>query len=154
MENEIAKSLNFFYKENNIKALCYRLFQSQYSKGQWADILSDSADKKYYYFLECKSINTAKYGTLNFRSRFSESEGVHQIDKEHFFLDFSGRKGYLVVECREGVGKKRISYFVPFLDVYEKYKSEERSFKVKEIMTYPKCVRVKGKYEINEEIFE
>ena len=86
MENEIVKALNTYYKTNNIKALSYRLYQSQYSKGQWCDILSDSLDPKYFLAIECKSIDYTKYKTLNFKSRFSEAEGFHQLEREHFFM--------------------------------------------------------------------
>jgi len=153
MENEIVKSLNLFYYQNKIKALAHRLYQSQYSRGQWADILSDSSTSKYYFLLECKSINTSKYKTLNFKSRFSESNGVPQLEKEHFFMEQAGRKGFLCIECRMGAGKAKESFFLPLEEVYNKWKSGEKSLKLKEIMSYPKIGRKNGKYLVTDEIF-
>lgn len=149
MENEIVKALNTYYKTNNIKALSYRLYQSQYSKGQWCDILSDSLDPKHFLAIECKSIDYTKYKTLNFKSRFSEAEGFHQLEREHFFTEQTGRKGLLIIECRMGPGKPREAFVVDMIHVYNLWKSGEKS--LKNITSYNKLKREKGRYVISEE---
>jgi hypothetical protein len=154
MENSLVKSFNLFYKNNNIKALAHRLFQNKYSRGQYCDFLSDSSSKKYYFACECKSIDFTKYKSLNFKSRFSEADGIHQLDREHFFVEQTGRKGYLAVECRMGPGKPKECYFINMDFVYDLYKSGEKSLKKKDIISYPKLDRKKSLYLIDEKIFE
>ena len=149
MENEIVKSLNYFYKTNNIKALAHRLYQSQYSRGQWCDILSDSSDKMYYLALECKSIDYTKYKSLNFKSRFSEADGFHQLEREHFFTEQTGRRGFLVVECRMGAGKPRECYIIDMNKVYNLWKSGKKSLKIEG----NKLKRKGGRYIISPETF-
>jgi len=153
MENEIVKALNIYYKTEGIKALAHRLFQSRFSRGQFCDFLSDSLDKKYYFAAECKSINASKYKSLNFKSRFSESDGIHQLDKEHFFIEQTGRRGYLIVECRLGPGKPKECYFIDMNEVYNIWTSGEKSLKMKDIISYPKLKRKKNLYVVDEEIF-
>lgn len=150
-ENEIVKAFNLFYKSNNIKALAHRLYQSQYSRGQWCDFLSDSSEKKFYFACECKSIDYTKYKTLNFKSRFSEADGVHQLEREHFFTEQTGRSGYLAVECRNGAGKSKECYWIDLDFVYQKYKSGFKSLKIEEIDSFPKIGRKKGVYVITED---
>ena len=153
MENEIVKSFNLYYKNNNIKALAHRLYQSRFSRGQFCDFLSDSIDSKYYFAAECKSIDFTKYKSLNFKSRFSEANGIHQLEREHFFMEQTGRKGYLIVECRMGPGKPKECYFINMNFVYNIWKSGEKSLKRKDIIKYPKLKREKGIYIIDEKIF-
>jgi hypothetical protein len=153
MENEITKALNLYYRQNKIKALAHRLYQSEFSRGQFADFLSDSRLEKFYFACECKSIDYTKYNSLNFKSRFSESDGIHQLEKEHFFIEQTGRKGYLAVECRQGPGKTKECYWVDMNYVYNKWKSGEKSLKIKEIRDFPKIERKGGKYLINDDLF-
>jgi len=154
MENEIVKAFNLFYRDNGIKALAHRLYQSEYSRGQWCDFLSDSLESKYYFACECKSIDYTKYKSLNFKSRFSEADGVHQLERENFFIEQTGRNGYLAVECRQGAGKSKDCYWIPMEYVYNKFKEGEKSLKIKEIMSFPKMERKKSKYLVSEELFQ
>jgi hypothetical protein len=153
-ENDIVNALNFYYNKNKIKALAYRLFQAEYSKGQNCDVVSDSGKKKYYLAIECKTINANKYKTFNFRSRTSQSEsGIHQFQKELIFSERTGRKGLLLIELRNGAGKPKLCYFIPMKDAYEAWKSGKKSFSLKEIQSYPSIGRKKGNYIIEDYIF-
>ena len=153
-ENEIVNALNFFYIKNNISAEAFRLFQAEYSKGQKCDILSDSRNPRYYLAIECKSINSAKYKTFNFKSRSSQTEdGISQFEKEFKFAQRTGRNGLLLIECRMGGGHAKLCYFIPMKDVCDALSDGKKSFKLKEIQSYPSLSREKGRYIVEDEIF-
>jgi hypothetical protein len=160
MESEITKSLNLYYKENRIKAYAYRFPQSglKRQKGvsnQPCDILSDSENKKFYLAIEAKSIDLSKgKQNLNFKSRFTCTNGIHQIEHESFFCDITGRTGILAVELRYGPGKPKECYFVPMSLVYSKFKEGEKSLKLNEIRSSFKINRIGGKYNILKNIFK
>jgi len=143
-ENVLVKSLNNFYRDK--KAFAYRLIQTKYVN-QHIDILSDSKILKYYLAIECKSIKSKK---LYFNSHFSGD----QIDRENIFIQKTGRKGFLAVEFRMGIGKKREAYLIPWEIIFKRYtnfkkcnKRKDNGFsyeEVKKIGTNLK--REKGKY--------
>jgi hypothetical protein len=121
-EWDLVQALNNHFKGKGIQAKAYRLKQTMYIS-QNLDILSDSADQKYYLGIECKSVNALKYKKVYFSTYFSVSRGIHQLDRIATFLEETGRKGYLAVELRLGGGRKREAYLLDFKDVYDKYKS-------------------------------
>jgi len=159
MENEITKSLNLYYKENRIKAYAYRFPQSglKRQKGisnQPCDILSDSKNKNFYLAIEAKSMDLSRgKQNLNFKSRFTCTNGTHQIEHESFFCDITGRTGILAVELRYGPGKPKECYFIPMSLVYNKIKNGEKSLKLNEITSSLKINRIRGKYSISKDIF-
>ena len=154
MEANLVNSLNSFFIKENIKAFAYRQYQSKFGRGQVADILCDSLDKRFYFMIEAKSMNTSKgVKTFNFKARFDESKEGFQLERENAFCDLTGRKGFLVLELRNGAGKSRDCYFIPLDKVYSLWKSGEKSLKMKDIINYKKLKREKGKYIIDEKIF-
>jgi hypothetical protein len=159
MENEIVKALNFFYHSNNIKAYAYRFPQSErkMQKGvsnQPCDILSDSSNSKYYIAIEAKSMDISdKNQNLNFKSRFTCTNNIHQLEHESFFCELTGRTGWLVIELRRGAGKPRKCHVIDLNSVCHKYKAGEKSLKLVEILTSPEINRVGGKYVVGEELF-
>jgi hypothetical protein len=154
-ENEIVNALNFFYIKNQIKAQAYRLYQAEFSPGQHCDIVSDSANSKYYLALECKTMNSSKYKTFNFKSRTSQTDdGIHQFEREFKFAERTGRRGFLLIELRMGAGKPKMCYFIPMKDAFETRQSGKKSYKLSEIQSYPSLSREKGKYVVEDSIFD
>jgi len=62
--------------------------------------------------IECKSISMDKgAGALYFSQHFTtDKQGIHQIERISEFLLKSGRRGYLAVKLRMGVGKSRQAF--------------------------------------------
>lgn len=131
-ENNLVKSFNKYFDKNNIEAFCYRLKQSKYVD-QFIDLLVDSKTSKYYLAVECKSIKTKK---LYFNSHFNGD----QIDRENYFINKTGRTGYLAIEFRLGVGKSREAYLIPWSLVYQRYiLFKETSLKKYNGFSYEEC---------------
>lgn len=160
MESDLAKALNLFYYNNKIKAYAYRFPQSEkkMQKGvsnQPCDILSDSSDSKYYLAIEAKSMDISdKNQNLNFKSRFTCTNNIHQLAHESCFCEITGRTGWLVVELRRGAGKPRKCHVINLNFACQKYKNGEKSLKLIEILTSPEIKRVGGKYVIEEGLFK
>ena len=149
MESALVNSLNSYFKANEILAFAYRQYQSKYGRGQVIDILVDSLDRRFYLAIEAKSMDAAKNGTFNFKSRFDTSKDGFQLEREIAFCNLTGRTGILALELRNGAGKERSCYFIPLEDVYNKWKSGEKSLKLNEIYnnsSYKKLERKKGRY--------
>lgn len=151
LERELVKSFNIFFEENKIKGIAYRIKQHKFS-GQFLDILVDSLDPNYYLGIECKSISTEKgAASLYFSQHFSrDKNGEHQIERISKFLERSGRKGLLVVELREGTGKPRQAHAIKWKAIEERFYNNKPGFKVEEIKQFPKLLRTKGHYHIDE----
>jgi hypothetical protein len=140
--------------QQNIKAFAFRQYQTKFGLGQVADILCDSLNRKFYSMIEAKSMDTSTgVKTFNFKSRFDESKEGFQLERENAFCELTGRKGILALELRNGAGKTRDCYFIPLSEVYNLWKSGEKSLKMKDIINYPKLKREKGKYIIEDLIF-
>jgi hypothetical protein len=154
MEANLVRSLNSFFMEQKIKAFAFRQYQVKFGLGQVADILCDSLDKRFYSMIEAKSMDTSTgVKTFNFKSRFDESKEGFQLARENAFCELTGRKGILALELRNGVGKSRDCYFIPLCEVYDLWKSGEKSLKMKDIISYPKLKRKKSLYVVDDEIF-
>lgn len=160
MENEITKALNLFYYSNHIKAYAYRFPQSErkMQKGtpnQPCDILSDSLDRRFYLAIEAKSMDISdRNQNLNFKSRFTCTNNIHQLEHESFFCELTGRTGWLVIELRRGAGKPRKCHVIDLNSACYKHKAGEKSLKLAEILDSPEINRVGGKYVVEEELFK
>ena len=153
LESALVNSLNSYYSNNKIKAVAYRLYQAQYSRGQNVDIVSDSLNKKYYLAIEAKSMNATKAGTFNFKSRFDYTGGGFQLQREILFCRKTGRTGILALELRLGMGKSRECYFIPLEFAYKEWKNGEKSIKLDYITdNFPKINREGGKYILKNDI--
>jgi len=156
MENEIVKSLNKFYLDNKINAWAHRLKQYKYAGDQLIDLISDSLDHDYYLGIECKSINGFKYNRLNFKSHFSKSNDnskAHQLERELYYCNRVGRRAFVVVELRMGLGHPRECFFIPMDDLFKQMKSGFKSIHVDDIRAYPNLPRSAGKYVINKKVW-
>lgn len=149
-EGELVSSFNIFYLNNKIMAFAFRLNQGIYFNEQLSDFLSDSLDKDYYFAVEAKSINSLKYKTFNFKSRFSEG----QLEREKKYCDLVGRQHFTSIELREGRGKKRSCHFIKSEDLLNKIKNGKKSIKTEDIKSYPELPREKGKYLITKKVWE
>lgn len=151
-EFSMVKGLNTFFKENG-PGKAYRLKQSRF-QSQFLDILVDSPDRFFYMGLECKSINAAKYNKLYFLGYFSEAGGVHQLDRINTFLTESGRKGFLAVETRNGPGRNKEAFLLPFDWIYGQFKLGKNGVTIDEIKENGRKIsRVKGLYQIKKGLF-
>jgi hypothetical protein len=103
--------------------------------------------------IEAKSMDASKYNTFNFKSRFDENRDGFQLEREYAFCQLTGRKGFLALETRNGAGKSRNCYLIPLSEVYEHWRSGEKSLKMNNIVNYPKLKREKGKYIIANNLF-
>ncbi|MCL7414589.1 MAG: hypothetical protein M8349_00800 [ANME-2 cluster archaeon] len=148
-ERQLVRSFNIFFQENGIKGISFRLKQHRFTH-QFLDVIVDSLHPDYYLGIECKSISTDK-GTkaLYFTQHFTtDKQGAHQVDRMSDFLRLSGRKGFLAVELRQGVGKGRVAFAIPWNVVAERFEADGKGFRVDEIREFPKIERVDGLYRI------
>lgn len=148
-ERHLVKSFNTFFQEKDIKGISFRLKQHRFTH-QFLDVIVDSLHPDYYLGIECKSISTDKGArALYFTQHFTtDKQGSHQVERMSDFLRLSGRKGFLAVELRQGVGKGRVAFAIPWNVVVDRFEAGERGFKVDEIRAFPEIERVGGLYRI------
>lgn len=148
-ERVLVNSYNQYFKTNNTKALAYRLKQSRFAP-QPIDINVDSREPALYLGIECKSISTDKGASaLYFSQHFTvDKRGKHQIERISDYLDKTGRKGYLAVELRNGIGKGREAYMIPFKMVTQRYHNHDTKLSLTEIRSYPALIRVSNAYNV------
>lgn len=110
----------------------------------------DSLNPDYYLGIECKSISTDKGAkALYFTQHFTtDKNGSHQVERMSDYLRMSGRKGFLAVELRQGVGRIRNAYAIPWNIVTKRFEEGGNGFKVEEIMEFPGIERIGGLYRI------
>jgi len=149
-ERHLVKSFNIFFQENGIKGIAFRLKQHRFTH-QFLDVIVDSLHPDYYLGIECKSISTDKGAkVLYFTQHFTtDKQGAHQVDRMSDYLRLSGRKGFLAVELRQGVGKGRVAFAIPWNVVSERFEDGGKGFKVDEIREFPEIERVGGLYMID-----
>lgn len=150
MERELVNSFNLFYFNNKIRAFAFRLNQGLYYNEQLSDFLSDSLNKDYYFAVEAKSINSFKYKTFNFKSRFSEG----QLFREVKYCDLVGRQHFTAIELREGRGKLRTCHFIKSKEIIKMINNGEKSLKIDDIKNYPGLIKKKGQYIITKNSWE
>ena len=146
-ERALVKSFNRYFEEKDIRGIAYRRKQHRFSS-QFVDVLVDSFNPDFYLAIENKSLKTSSSNTLYFTQHFSESEDGHQVERIGRFLHRSGRRGFLAVELRRGMGKPRKAYLIPWEDVDEAYNSEEKGFSVSRIKEYPEIDRNSARYQV------
>jgi len=148
-ERELVKSFNIFFSENGIKGIAFRLKQHRFTH-QYLDIVVDSLHPDYYLGIECKSISTDKGAkALYFTQHFTtDKNGSHQVERMSDYLRLSGRKGFLAVELRQGVGRGRNAYAIPWNIITQRFEEGGKGFKVEEIMEFPGIERTGGLYRI------
>jgi len=149
MESSLVGSFNSFYFSNKLKAFAFRLNQGMYYGDQLSDFLSDSLDRDYYFAVEAKSINSLKYKTFNFKSRFQEN----QLQKETQYCNRVGRQHFTAIELREGKGKKRTCHFIKSEELITKMNNRIKSIKTEDISSYPDIPRSGGKYVITKKVW-
>jgi len=148
-ERVLVRSFNAFIEENGIRAISYRLKQHRFTS-QFLDVLVDSLNPDYYMGIECKSISVDKgANALYFSQHFTvDKKGVHQIERISDYLNKSGRKGYLAVELRFGMGKGREAYMIPWEELKKRFLDEKLKFTVQEIREFPEIKREGKNYRI------
>lgn len=141
-ERELVKSFNTYFEESGIKGIAFRLKQHRFTH-QYLDVIVDSLHPDYYLGIECKSISTDKgVKALYFTQHFTtDKQGLHQVERMSDYLRLSGRKGFLAVELRQGIGKARIAFAIPWKMVTDRFEAGESGFKVDEILEFPKIKR-------------
>ncbi len=148
-ERSLVNSFNRFFEENKIRGIAYRRKQHRFSS-QFVDVLVDSFNPDYYLAIENKSLKTASSNKLYFTQHFSETDEGHQVERISKFLHRSGRRGFLAVELRRGMGKARKAYLVPWREVWEKFDSGGKGFSVSEIKEFPEIKRSSTYYKVRE----
>ena len=146
-ERSLVHSFNKFFKgESQIKGIAYRRKQSRFTQ-QVLDVLVDSPDLKFYLGIECKSISIKKGANkLYFSQHFSN----RQIERTTFFLNKSGRKGYLAVEIKRGRGKSKKAYMIDWGIIEDRYSKNQKGLSIKEIKSVGKEIdRISGWYDIS-----
>ena len=149
-ERQLVRSFNTYFKENRIKGIAFRLKQHRFSH-QYLDVIVDSLHPDYYLGIECKSISTDKGAqVLYFTQHFTtDKQGSHQVDRMSEYLRLSGRKGFLAVELRQGVGKARAAFAIPWKVVADRFEAGKSGFKVAEIRKFPAIERNGSHYVID-----
>ncbi len=149
-ERVLVNSFNSYIEEKGIRAISYRLKQHRFT-AQFLDVLVDSLDPDLYLGIECKSISVDKGATaLYFSQHFTvDKKGVHQIDRISDYLNKSGRRGFLAVELRLGMGHGREAYMVPWEELEKNYHTESLKLTVQEIRNFPEIKRDGKDYIIN-----
>ncbi|WP_086637379.1 hypothetical protein [Methanonatronarchaeum thermophilum] len=143
-ERDLVKSFNSYFEKNGVRAIAYRRKQHRFSS-QFVDILVDSIKPDYYIAIENKSISTAKGAKkLYFSQHFSKNQ-VERIDT---FLNKSGRNGYLAVELKQGRGKPRQAFMIPWNVIIKRYHEDESGLGVKEIKRFMEIERNGEKYKV------
>jgi len=141
-ERNIVHCLNVFFENNTVSGFSYRLKQAKFNS-QYVDVLVDSLDPRYYLAIECKSIKGKK---LYFTQHFHEDKNqVHQIDSISNFLRKTGRRGFLAVEFRGGLGKANEAYLLSWSEV-EGYYRDTTGISRDDFKKGIQLVRSSGKY--------
>lgn len=143
-ETVLVNSFNEYFKKNGIAALAYRIRHARFQQ-QFCDILIDSADQKFYSAIESKTLPKGE-NKVYFSHHFSISK-KHQAERMEDFLNFSGRKGFLIIEKRAGKGKSNKAVVLPWKYVFEKYKKGEKAIEINEENSL-EIKKVNGYYEI------
>ncbi|MDD2440209.1 MAG: hypothetical protein PHD41_08420 [Methanosarcinaceae archaeon] len=148
-ERELVNSFNSYIKAKEIKAISYRLKQHRFTS-QFLDVLVDSLNPDFYMGIECKSISVEKgANALYFTQHFTvDKKGVHQIERISNYLYKSGRKGFLAVELRMGMGHEREAYIIPWKKLENRYRNGALKYTVSEIREFPEIKRAGKKYII------
>lgn len=149
-ERVLVNSFNAYIEEKGIRAISYRLKQHRFTS-QFLDVLVDSLDPDLYLGIECKSISVEKgANALYYSQHFTvDKKGIHQIDRISDYLSKSGRRGFLAVELRLGVGHGREAYMVPWEELEKSYHSENLKLTLQEIRNFPEIKRDGKDYLIN-----
>jgi len=138
-ESLLVRSLTHYFSTNHISAFTERRPQTKYRK-QFVDIVIDSPSVG-YLAIECKSTST-KY--LYFSTQFHTEQGLnhtHQVDTINWYLNKTGRVGYLAVEFRVPKGNK--FYLIPWTDVATRFNSDSKGYKLEELRGFPRAVKDK-----------
>jgi len=148
-ERELVKAFNRFFEEESIDGIAHRKKQHRFSS-QLCDVLVDSPHEMFYLAVENKSVKTKSTGKLYFSQHFSESEKGHQVERISNFLDKSGRKGFLAVELKRGVGRPRKAFMVPWTEIRQRYENGEAGLSLDEIKSFPEVLRDSEEYSVSE----
>ena len=148
-ERALVNAFNRFFEDEEIEGIAHRKKQHRFSS-QLCDVLVDSPHEMFYLAIENKSVKTKSTNKLYFSQHFSVSDGGHQVERISDFVDRSGRKGFLAVELKRGVGRPRKAFMVPWTDVRAKYQDGETGFHLDEIKEYPEVLRNSQDYSIAE----
>lgn len=148
-ERALVNAFNRFFEEEELEGIAHRKKQHRFSS-QLCDVLVDSPHDMFYLAIENKSVKTKSTNKLYFSQHFSVSDGGHQVERISDFVDRSGRKGFLAVELKRGVGRPRKAFMVPWRDVRERYQSNKSGFHLDEIKEYPEVLRDSQDYSIAE----
>ncbi|RPI39077.1 MAG: Holliday junction resolvase [Methanoregulaceae archaeon] len=121
-EREIVCCLNRFFKTHHIQGFAYRKKQHTFTS-RYGDVLADSLNPSCSLLIECKSIIDKK---LYFSQHFhADKMGVHPVSAISDFLAKTGRAGFLAVEFRQGVGKAREAFLIPWPVVVTHFKENK-----------------------------
>jgi hypothetical protein len=143
-ERRVVQLLNSHYEENDIPAYAHRLRQAGYTS-QHIDLLSLSAEPRYYIGVECKSAvekdaNGRPFSILYFSRYFTMAKDGHQVTRTCEYLAKTGLKGYLAMEIR--ARPKNHIYFIPFDVVEENYVKGLNGLTREVIESYPDVLEV------------
>lgn len=87
---------------------------------------------------------------LYFSQHFTvDKRGIHQIERISDYLNSTGRRGFLAVELRKGVGHGREAYMIPWDDIEKWYLSQNLKITLDEIRAYPEMKRAGALYMVD-----
>ncbi len=150
-EAALTKCFNSYFTDNKIAAVAYRHFE-YFRREQLLDVLIDSANRSYYYGVECKSIDYGRIKKLYFTTFNRSAQGKHQIVREQEFLERSGRIGVLALEIRGLEGHKRTVALIPWRELLVLYNLGKKGIELDTFDEYPCLYRVRGEYVLTDEI--
>jgi len=150
-ERDLVHAFETFFMGNSIAAMAYRRKQSRFQPQEF-DVVIDSATRKWYSAIECKSVLGDRAKCIYFTSNFNITADGHQLDREAIWLRKTGRRGYLAIEVRKKGGNT--AAIVPFSAVYAAFQAEKIGIRLEEVWEYPLLPRKGGKYFITDRVFD
>lgn len=136
-ERKILKLLDVYLTSHHINAYVKRISMTRF-KSQHIDLEVDSAKKRWYLGIECKSVSIKRGDPILFY--FSTHFKNDQFERISSFLDRSGRRGFLALEVEnyymnhksKSDKLKRPIYIVRWKDL-EKVYEENKALRLDEV---------------------
>jgi hypothetical protein len=106
--------------------------------------------------IECKIVSVDKGATELYLSQHLtvDKKGIHQIEQISNYLEKTGRRGYLALELRMGVGHSRRAYLIQCKAVEKLYLTKNLKITLDVIRTYPEMKRSGSLYIVSYIILE
>jgi hypothetical protein len=93
-------------------------------------------------------VKTSSTNKLYFSQHFSQTDEGHQVDRITEFVAQSGRRGFLAVELKRGIGVPRQLFMLPWSVVRTAFEAGETGIHLDQIQGYPQVPRESSEYSV------